>query len=321
MRYAIGVDIGGTKIRAAVANEKGKFLIRLIEKTEKKTRIDIPNQIMALINSLSFDLRKVEGIGIGTIGPLDTKRGIITAAANMPFKNIPIVKPLSQLGLPIYFLNDCDAAVIGEHEFGAGKNLKDLVYVTLSTGIGTGAYIDDTLLLGKDGNATEMGHTTIDYEGKLLCGCGRKGHWEAYCSGNNIPNLVRYLVKNKFKSKNSLLFKYAGKDLSKLNAKILFDSAKARDKLSLQIVDEIGRLNAIGISNVIGAYDPELITIGGSVALNNPKLVLDPIKKYVKDYSINRIPEIKITRLGDSIGLYGAVAAVFNPPKNLKPIK
>lgn len=321
MRYAIGVDIGATHIRVAVVNEKGKFLIRLIEKTEKRTKVDIPNQLLSLINSLAFDLEKIVGIGIGSIGPIDVKKGIITTTPNLPFKNIPIVKPLAELGLPIYFLNDCNAAVLGEHKWGVGKNSKNLVYVTLSTGIGAGAYIDDNLLLGKDGNAVEIGHITIDFEEKLKCGCGKKGHWEAYCSGRNIPNLVRLLVKEKFKTRNSLLFKYAGNDLSKLTTAILFNLAKARDKLALQLVDEIGRLNAIGFANLINAYDPELITVGGAIALNNPKLVLNPIKKYIKNYAFNRIPEIRITPLGEGIVLYGATAAVFDPPKNLVSFK
>lgn len=206
---------------------------------------------------------------------------------------------------------------MGEHEFGAGKNLKNLVYVTLSTGIGGGVYADNNLLLGKDGNAVEIGHMIIDPEGKLKCGCGKKGHWEAYCSGRNIPNFVRLVLREKFKVKNSLLFKQVGKDLSKLTTELLFNCARAGDKLALQLVEEIGKLNAIGFTNLINAYDPELITVGGGLALNNPKLILDSIKKYVEDYL--RVPEIKITPLGERIVLYGAAAAVFNPPKNLIP--
>jgi len=321
MRYALGIDIGGTNVRVAVANEKGNFLIRLSEKTDKKNRMSLSKQLISLINSLSFDLKKIEGIGIGAPGPLDFRKGIITKSPNLFFKNIPIAKPLSDFGLPIYFLNDCNTAVVGEYVFGAGKGLNNIIYLTLSTGIGTGAIIDDTLLLGRDGNAVEMGHTTINSDDKFTCGCGKKGHWEAYCSGRNIPNFVKYLIKSKFKNQNSLLFKYAGKDLSKLNAKIVFDCAKNKDKLSMQIVDEIGRMNAIGVANIIDAFDPELITIGGSVALNNKKLVLDPIKKYVENYTMNKLSKIRITTLGDSIVLYGAVATVFNPPKNIKPIE
>jgi glucokinase len=185
--------------------------------------------------------------------------------------------------------------------------------VTISTGIGGGAIVNGTLLLGKDGNGHEIGHFVIDCEGRLTCGCGRRGHWEGYCSGRNIPNFVRMRFKDLPEEtvRGSLLFKRMGHDLSKLVAADLFAAAKEADSLSLRLVNEIGILNAIGFANVINAYDPSLITVGGTVTLKNKRMILSPIRKHVKDYAINRVPRIMVTPLGDDVGLYGAVAAAM----------
>jgi glucokinase len=173
--------------------------------------------------------------------------------------------------------------------------------------------VDNNLLSGKDGNAVEIGHLTIDLEGRLMCGCGKKGHWEAYCSGRNIPNFTRLKIgeADKKKVKDSLLFKNAKGNLENLDSKALFTAATLGDHLSLEIVEEIGRLNAIGFANIVNVYDPSLITLGGSVALRNKKLVMKPIRRYLEDYTRNRIPKILITPLGVDANIYGAIAAVL----------
>jgi glucokinase len=293
-------------VRICLANKKGKFYKRLSEPTKRSGgRLAIAKQIIKLAEPLVN--KKVVGIGIGSIGPLNLKGGEIVKAPNLPFARIALVKPLSEkFNLPVHLLNDCTTAVWGEKIYGAGKQVKNLVYITLSTGIGGGAIVDDHLLLGKDANAVEIGHMSIDFAG-LECSCGGIGHWEAYCSGSNIPRFVRYRLGGK-KVKGILKAK-------EISAKLLFDAAKAGDRIALKIVEEIGMLNAIGFANVINAYDPELITVGGAIALANPKLVLEPIKKYLSDYALNKIPKIRITPLGEDVTLYGAVALVFYLPK------
>ena len=317
--YVIGVDLGATWIRVAISDAKGNILGRKAEKTWKGENGEmISKQILTMISSLIEEtgVSDIAAVGIGSIGPIDMKKGIIIEPANLPYKHIPLVRPISsKLNIPVYLVNDCTAAVIGEHIFGAGKGVKNLVYVTLSTGIGGGAYVDGNLLFGKDGNAVEIGHIVIDYEGRLICGCKKRGHWEAYCGGANIPNFARLLIEKMSKDKveESLLFKLVNGDFSNLTTEVIFKAANEEDELSLHIVEEIGRLNAIGFANIINIYDPALITVGGSIALNNPKLTLDPIKKYIKDYVINRIPKIMLTPLGDDIVLYGAIALALNP--------
>lgn len=309
VKYAIAVDIGATKLRVALGNERGRILSKLAERTDASSKLSIARQIIRLAKRL-LGQRKAEGIGIGSIGPLDLKKGAILNTPNLPLSNIPLVKPIeAELGLPVTLLNDCNAAVLGESEFGLGRGLENLAYITLSTGIGGGAIVDGKLLLGKDGNAVEIGHLVVDERGRLRCGCGRPGHWEAYCSGANLPKFARlWLRENPMRS---VLFELAGTELAKLSSSMLFKAAKLGDEASIRIVGEVGRLNAIGFANVINAYDPDLITVGGAIALQNRRLVLGPIRQRVKDYAINRVPRIAPTQFGEDVVLYGALASVF----------
>ena len=174
-----------------------EILRKIEEKTVKDEQPEkLIEQFTRLIKNVAGDkLSEVQAIGVGSIGPLDVRKGVILNPSNAPFRNVPVVEMLSEeFKLPAYILNDCNAAVLGEKVFGAGKNFDNIFYVTLSSGIGGGAIVDGVLLLGKDGNAVEVGHTVVDLEGKLECGCGARGHWEAYCSGRNIPKFARYLV-------------------------------------------------------------------------------------------------------------------------------
>ncbi|MFB0504023.1 MAG: ROK family protein, partial [Candidatus Bathyarchaeia archaeon] len=197
---------------------------------------------------------------------------------------------------------------------------ENLAYVTISTGIGGGVYVDGHLLMGKDRNAAEIGHFTIDYEGALLCGCGKRGHWQAYCSGKGIPNYVKLLLKEKKPEelRGCLLQEATDRDRCDITAKTLYDAAKAGDQISKDLVGKIGVLNAIGFACVVDAYDPSLIAVGGAITLNNTGLVIDPIKRHVQEHTRNRVPEIIITPLGEDIVLYGALATVFHHSGVLK---
>ena len=317
-KYIIGVDLGGTWVRVALSDEKGKIMEKMQEKVDVSSEKAISDQIVKIVRILcdksSVDVASLEGVGIASAGPLDIKEGALINPTNLPFDYVPLTGPISeQLSVPAFLTNDCTAAVLGEREFGAGKGLDNLVYITMGTGIGGGAIVDGHLLLGKDGNAVEIGHITIDYEGRLECGCGKRGHWEAYCSGRNIPNYVRMRLEeiDEELKRQSLLFKKIKGEVSQLSSQDLFEAAKRGDKLSLQLVEELGVLNAIGFANVINAYDPSLITVGGTVALKNEELILPPIRKYVKNYAVNRLPKIIVTPLGENIGIYGGISMVL----------
>ena len=299
------VDLGATNVRVARCSST-----RLLEKTSERTdrasgQEGIADQIVCMIESL--DIEGLEAIGVGSIGPIDLATGCIKGTPNLPFDTIPVVGPLTEaFQVPVMLLNDCSAAVLGELEFGAGRGLRNLAYVTLSTGLGGGAIVDGNLLVGKDGNAVEIGHLTIDPESPLVCGCGCRGHWEAYCSGNNIPNFARLLLEGM--EEGGPITELVGGDAPGITAENLFEAARKGDPSALHIVSEIGKVNAVGFADIVNAFDPELITVGGSIALRNPELILKPIIENIDRHLINRRPEIMITPLGEDIVLYGALA-------------
>lgn len=305
----IAVDIGATKIRVASGNMEG-IDEKITEKTDRRNGPEgVSLQIIRMIREL---VDSPEAIGVGSIGPIDLETGMITNTPNYPFKEIPVVKPLQQeFEIPVKIVNDCTAGVLGEHVYGAGKGIYNLFYVTISTGLGGGAMVDGHLLVGKDGNAVEVGHLTIHPDSEIICGCGCPGHWEAYCSGMNIPRFAQTLLRRS-EWRNSLLAVLCGGDAKAITTETIFDAAKQGDEAALWIVDEIGKINAVGVADIVNAYDPELMTIGGSVALNNPDLILTPIQRYVAGHVINRLPEIMITPLGGDIVLYGALALALD---------
>ncbi|MEM2282024.1 MAG: ROK family protein [Candidatus Hadarchaeales archaeon] len=292
----LGIDIGATKIRGAIFDGK-EMVCKAREPTETGSVEGFTRQLVRISESLckkaGVKPKELEGTCVASFGPLNYRMGELVNPVHLPFKQtIPIVKPLQKkLGSPVYLINDCVAAVMGEHEFGLGSGIDDLVFVNLGAGIGAGVYVDGRVLFGKDGNAHEIGHYTIDPEGKLRCGCGRRGHWEAYCSGPGIPNLAKL------------------KGYPPLKSEELLDRAGKGDKKALQLLEEIGRLNAIGFANVINSYDPELVIVGGALALAGKELILRPIRERVADHAVNAVPPIELSRLGEEAGVYGAVVA------------
>jgi glucokinase len=302
----IGVDVGATKVRVCVGEESGRLIWR------KSTQMIIPPNVEGYVDELVSRVREareqvppgaeISGIGVASVGPLDLKRGGIASPANLPYKFVPVVDPLERaFGWRVALMNDANAAALGERMFGAGKDDADLVFITLSTGIGGGAIVDGNLLIGKDGNAAEIGHMVVDSQGRLTCGCGRKGHWEAYCSGRNIPSLAGLLEGESPVGRNEV---YA-------DSATILRAASEGDSFAGRVAVEMGRLNAIGVANVVDLYDPSLVTIGGGVALANGELVLKPIRDLVPEYAINRAPRIMITPLGDDAGLLGGLSLAF----------
>ncbi|MBS7652368.1 MAG: ROK family protein [Candidatus Bathyarchaeia archaeon] len=308
-RIYAAIDIGATNVRVATGNESG-ISDRLLEATDKaRGAWGVTSQIIRMLKTL--DLRGLHSIGVGSIGPLRMSEGCIVGAPNLPFKEIPIVKPLEEeFKVPVRLINDCSAAALGEHIYGAGRGVNHLVYVTLSTGIGGGAIVDGHLLQGKDGNAHEVGHLTIDPYSELTCGCGCRGHWEAYCGGINIPNYARLLLRGR-KIERGPLLELAEGNLQRLTAETIFRAAGLGDPTALWVVEKIGEVNAVGFANIVNVYDPELITVGGSIALKNQELILRPIEQGITNHLINRKPKIIITPLGEDAVLYGALALAW----------
>ena len=303
--YAIAIDLGATNVRVALVSSDGIIVAKIKNKTPnqgKKSSI-ISDAIIMMISTLLTDHTDMhpKGIGIASMGPLDYQRGGPLSSPNIPFSFVPLIQPLQKkFSLPVHLLNDANAAVCGEQYFGAGKKKKNIVYITISTGIGAGVIVNGNLLLGKSGNAAEIGHMAVDSNYQLACSCKKgMGHWEGHASGRNIPIFFATWTKAK-----SYVIPYMPND-----AKQIFNLAKKRDSHAHEFLDELHRINARAISNIIVAYDPELITIGGPVMLYNAPLLLAGMKKYIDKYLT--IPKICVTPLGENIGLLGAATAVF----------
>jgi len=301
----VGVDIGATTLRVAIGDSRGRILARTSSPTTKKATSEaLADQVACAISELleKSGTSRPGRIGIATTGPLDRRGGIVNPA-NLPKVGfVPLVDPLlEEFGREVVLTNDCVAAAIAEKELGLGRGFDNFVYVTLSTGIGAGVFVDGHLLLGKDGNAHEVGHIVLDPAGRLRCGCGKPGHWEAYCSGRNIPRLAPVI-----------LGEGEAERVSALSSTDIFKLAAKGDPGCAKVVQEVGRLNAAGFASIVDVYDPELIVVGGSVALNNPRQVLGPIEDLTEDYARNRVPPVRMTELGEDAVLKGALLAALH---------
>jgi glucokinase len=311
-RFAVGVDLGATRIRVCVGDESGKLFWR------KSTQMPRPPRVEDYVDHLVGRVREgvensprkedIAGIGVASIGPLDLHEGRMAFPSNLPYKTVPIVEPLKKaFGVRVVLMNDARTAALGERRFGAGRAHENLVYITISTGIGGGAIVDGHLLSGKDGNAGEIGHVTVDPQERLRCGCGRRGHWEAYCSGRNLPNLAKMLASKWRGDAVGIISEVKKADSGRPDSTGILRAAKEGDRFAEHVAMEMGKFNALGFANVINSYDPSLITVGGGVTLNNQELVLKPIRELVPEYAVNRPPPIVVTPLGDDVGLLGAL--------------
>ncbi len=320
---AIGIDLGGTNLRIAISDSSGNFLDLREKKIETSNKYSISNQIVnearSLCEKTDVKVEDLKGVGIASTGPMDMDEGVLIRPTNIPFERVPLIQPIKkELDTPTYLLNDCTAGVLGERVFGRGREeeIENMLYVNIGTGIGGGAIVDENLLLGKDGNAGEIGHMTVDFEGQLECGCGGRGHWEAYCSGKNIPNFIKNELSDVSDEeiRESLLLDYSD-DVGNITTKIFYQAVKSGDNLALRLVNKINKFNCIGFGNLVDVYDPSLITVGGSVALKNEKQVIKPVNDEISKHIRNEKPEIVLTPLKEKIGIYGALAEVFQQKK------
>lgn len=312
MRLAVAIDIGATWIRAAIINEKGELIHRTKVETRGESMYSFKNSIREAYEALPRDLVKESlGVGIGSIGPMDLKRGILNPP-NIAAKNIDLREIMSELVKEknVYLANDCVAAVIGEYFYGQGAGHENIVYITISTGIGAGVIVDGEPLVGKDGNAHEIGHLVIERSSGIRCGCGGIGHWEGLCSGANIPRYAEEIYyRDPGSFKNSILVKKIFE--KRLTSKDIYEAYYSRDPLAVKIVDECNEIHSAGVASVINAYDPEKVIFGGTIVLMN-KWIIDEINRRIDKYITNRKPELVVTEFGDDVVLVGAGAIVLN---------
>lgn len=304
-----GVDLGATNLRAAVSD--GTRPPDAIEYRPTPKGHDGAAVVRAVVETLDaaaaeagVDAAALEAIGVGTIGPLDRAAGAVVQPANLgEVTRIPVRDGLvERLGHDRVFVeNDAVAGLVGERAAAADAPA-DLVYLTLSTGIGAGVAVDGHVLRGCEGNAAEVGHLVVDPHGRRVCGCGRRGHWEAYCGGAGIPGLARDLAEVEDPPETALDL-----DDQALSAADVFDAAGA-DPLADHVVACVESYNAIGVTGLVHAYAPECVAVGGAVALENESLVIDPLPEAVAEYSMLPVPEIRPAVHGRSAVLRGALA-------------
>jgi glucokinase len=312
MAYYAGVDLGATNVRAAIGDGDGEVLeVRHRETPGGPNGIAVTEAVLALLReaceAVGVAPTDVRAAGVGSIGPLDLAAGAVDNPANLPdeIDRIPIVGPVQELigSDRVYLHNDTNAGVIGERYY-SERNPDDMVYLTISSGIGAGVCVDGEVLDGWDGNAGEVGHMVVDPDGEMPCGCGREGHWESYCSGNNIPRYARHLANTRDVETEMPV------DAPDFDAVEVFD-AVGEDPLANRTIDRVADWNTLGVTNIAQAYAPLVVYVGGAVALNNPNQVLDPVRERLSETVFNNVPDLQLTTLGDDVVLRGAIASAL----------
>lgn len=315
MSYVIGVDLGGTQLRAVRIDPDGNILA--FTRTDTAAD-DGPDAVIAQIQSLIADVigstnrSQITGIGVGTPGPLDPFEGIVLEAPNLSgWINVPLKARLHEsTGLPVAVGNDANVAALGEWRFGSGRGCKDFVYVTISTGIGGGVITDNKLLLGRKGIAGEVGHMTIQTDGPP-CGCGNIGCWEAVASGTALARYAAIALQpSGVHGRRSLIPTLAGGDI--IEGRHIAQAAEQGDEFAQQLMQREGELIGVGLVNLLHLYAPERIALGGGVtksfALLEPHMRRVIAERAMPPY---RDTPIALATLGDNVGVLGAAALML----------
>ena len=285
MTLTCGVDIGGTKILAALVDDRGRIV--------EKVRVESPaSDVAAMTECIAGLVREltrgssVEAVGIGAAGYINRDRSTVLFAPNIAWREVNLRAELeARVALPVIVENDANAAAWGEFRFGAGRAVDDMLMVTVGTGVGGGVVVGGSLLRGAYGVAAEIGHITVEPDG-LICGCGHPGHLESYASGTALERLV------------------PGKSGREITA-----AARAGDQECVEAIAEVGRWLGIGAASLVAVLDPALIVVGGGVS-EAGDLLLDPLRASFRERLSGGgfRPEARIVgaMLGNDAGVIGA---------------
>ena len=313
----IGIDLGGTSVKFAILTQEGEVQ----EKWSIKTNIlDEGSHIVDdMIESINHRLRLLGlgaedfiGIGMGSPGVVDREKGTVIGAYNLNWKTLQPVKEKIEkaTGISFFIDNDANVAALGERWKGAGENQPDVVFMTLGTGVGGGIVAEGKLLHGVAGAGGELGHITVAFDQPILCTCGKKGCLETVASATGIVNLTRRYADE-----------YAGDaELKKLidngedvNAKIVFDLAKAGDELALIVYRNFARYLGIACANIGSILNPSTIVIGGGVSAAG-EFLLDGVRKVYEENSFPQVrtsTKLALATLGNDAGVIGAASLVL----------
>lgn len=303
-----GIDIGGTKIAVALETLNGERVAtrRLPTRIELGALGVIKTVFRAVEEMLQESQTKLVSIGIGCPSPLDIEKGLVMSPSNLQdWKNFPIVDHFeSYFGVSVTLDNDANAAALGEYANGAGRGFKNIVYITVSTGIGGGIIINGEVLHGVSASAGELGHTIVQPDG-VRCNCGSIGCLETISSGVHIARRAQERLANGEPS----LMNQMETDINQVSAKTVVEAVRQNDKLAVEIWDETCRFLAIGIANSITLLAPEAVVIGGGVSLAG-EILFAPLRRLVPQY-VSMIPADKINilpaKLGSESGVCGAL--------------
>lgn len=310
-KKVFGVDIGGTTVKMGMFSDEGE----LLDKWEIPTRTqdggknilpDIADSVKGKMEKAGISLEDVAGIGISVPGPVDDE-GIIHKCVNLGWGVFNIADEMKKhIDLPVFAGNDANAAALGEVWKGGGKGCRNVVVVTLGTGVGGGIIVNGKVLSGYIGAGGEIGHIHIDDNETEKCGCGNTGCLEQYASATGIARLAtRRLAKDDMPS--------SIRGAAHMNAKVVFDAVKAGDKLAIEVAEEFGEILGKGLSIVADVTNPEVFVIGGGVSKAGP-IVLDYISKnYVKYvFHASRDTRFALATLGNDAGIFGSAKLVLD---------
>ncbi|MCR1898979.1 ROK family glucokinase [Irregularibacter muris] len=307
----IGVDLGGTNIKAGAVDDKGQILFRnsrptLVQRGVEPIIQDIIEQIEEILDKTNASLQAVKSIGIGVPGLVERKTGKTIYVTNLFWHNVPLGEKLSNyFQRPIYVENDATVAGLAEKIAGSTQGAKNSVFITLGTGVGGGIIINDRVFSGSHGWGSEIGHAIVG-ENFYTCNCGQNGCLETFTSATA---LIRYTQKRIREGReDTLILQKVHGNIENIEAKTIFDAAKKGDALGREAVDRLIKYLAIGIVNIFNTLDPEIIAIGGGLSKAGDFL-LTPLKQEVEKRLFSKeisYGDIVLAELGNDAGIIGA---------------
>ncbi|VXC09387.1 glucose kinase [Bacillus sp. 349Y] len=313
-KWLVGVDLGGTTTKIAFLSTYGEILHKWEIPTDKSDSgkhiiVHIAKSIDAKLEQLDVKKEQLIGIGMGAPGPVEKTRGIIYEAINLGWGEHTPLKDLieRETGLQAVIDNDANCAALGEMWKGAGNGAKDLVCVTLGTGVGGGVITNGEIVHGIRGAGGEIGHFTVVPKGGYSCNCGKTGCLETVASATGVVRIAREKLKSS--TEDSVL-----RDLKAIGSKQVFDAARTGDSLALKIVDQLAYYLGLSLANLGNAVNPEKIVIGGGVSKAG-KTLLDPVMNYFKRFAFPKVrtsTTIDIATLENDAGVIGAAWLVKN---------
>ncbi len=310
--YYLGIDLGGTNIAVGIVDENYKIIARASSKTKTDSAEQVADAMAATareaLKNANLTLNDVPWIGLGSPGTVNKATGLIEYANNLPFKNTPLEKMLSERldGKKVLMENDANAAAYGEYMAGALKGADNAIAITLGTGVGGGVIIDHKIYSGSNYAGAELGHTVIVVDGRP-CTCGRHGCWETYASATGLIKTTKEHMEKA--PKDSPLWTIVGGDIDKVNGRTAFDAMRQGDPVGKEIVDEYIHYLSEGVVNMVNIFQPDILCIGGGIS-NERETLMAPVRDFVakQQYAMNSSKKTVICRaeLGNDAGIIGA---------------